>query len=108
MANGLKVEKVHKVLQFKQSAWLSKYIQLNTEMRQNANNYFEKDFFKLMNNDVFDKMMERVQFRTQMELVNNPKRATKLIKKHNFKHYNENLSAFVLENKIIDFCKPVY
>jgi len=34
--------KVRRVLQFEQSPWLAKYIQLNANMRKNAMNDFEK------------------------------------------------------------------
>ena len=42
---GLKLKKVHRVLQFREKPWLKPYIDFNTEKRKNANNSFEKDFF---------------------------------------------------------------
>ena len=50
---GLKVKKVHRVLEFNQLLWLKQYIDFNIQKRTQAQNSFEKDFFKLVNNSVF-------------------------------------------------------
>lgn len=55
--------------------------------------------------------MENLRRRIKVELVVCPRRIQKLINKPTFKHairYNDNLSAVSIENKVIEFCKPVY
>ena len=43
--HGLKLKKVHRVIQFNQKAWLKAYIDMSTELRKEEKNDFEKRFF---------------------------------------------------------------
>ena len=59
--HGSILKRVHKVIEFEQEAWLKPYTMINTELRMQAKNDFEKDFFKSMNNAAFGETMENVR-----------------------------------------------
>ena len=108
---GLKVSKVHRVLEFDQSPWLKQYIDYNTEKRKNAKNDFEKDFFKLMNNSVFGKTMENIRKRVDVRLVTDEKKLLKLTSKPTYvssKIFNENLVAVHKIKETLTLNRPAY
>ena len=82
--HGLILSKVHRVIEFNQSNWLKPYIDKNTELRAKAKNEFEKNFFKLMNNSVFGKMIENVRKHRDIKLIVTEERRKKLTSEPNY------------------------
>ena len=100
--HGLILKKVHRVIQFNQKAWLKPYIDMNTKLRTEAKNDFEKDFFKLMNNAGFGKTMENVRKHRDIKLVTTDKKRNQLVSELNYhttKYFSENLMAIEMKKK---------
>ena len=108
--HGLKLKKVHRIIQFKQKAWLKVYIDMNTELRKNAKNEFEKNFFKLMNNSVFEKTMENVRNHRDIKLVTLDKRRKRLVSEPNYcshKIFSDYLIAIEMKKTRVKMTKQV-
>ena len=84
MEKGLKLLKIHRVIEFSHKAFLEPYIMENTRLRTGARNDFEKDFYKLMNNAVFGKTMENVRNRRDIHISTDADHYQKLVNKPNF------------------------
>ena len=111
LKHGLVLKKVHRAIEFEQSAWPKPYINLNTRLRKAAKNDFEKDFLKLMNNSVFGKTMENKRNHKNMKLVTNEGKYRKYVMKPNFNDYvkfSENLVGVEMGKTEITMDKPVY
>ncbi|KAL4127560.1 hypothetical protein QTP88_011727 [Uroleucon formosanum] len=108
---GLKIEKIHRVLEFSQSPWLKSYIDFNTNLRSEAKNEFEKEYFKLMNNSVYGRTMMNVRKHVDIRLCSNGSAVEKLITKPNFDRrtiFTENLAAVHMKRTQISFKQPIY
>lgn len=108
---GLELKAVHKVLCFKQSAWLKPFIDFNTHKRQEAVNSFEKDLYKLMNNAIYGKSLENVRKRIDFQLVSSERRLLKLASTPRLKRmirYTDDLVGLSLRYKSIVLSRPIY
>ena len=109
--NGLKLIKVHQVTEFDQEAWLKEYIDFNTELRKKANNEFEKNFFKLVNNAVFGKTMKSVRKHRDIKLVKTDKKRNNLVPEpnyHTMKLIDDNLAIIEMKKVKVKMNKPIY
>ena len=109
--HGLKLKKIHKIIEFNQKAWLKPYIDMNTELRKLAKDGFEKDLFKLMNNAVFGKTMENIRKQRNMKLVTSDKKRNKLVSEpnyHTINYISEDLSIIEMNKTKVKMNKPIY
>ena len=108
---GMKLTKIHRVLKFKKSDWMKKYINFNTEKRKTAANDFEKDFFKLMVNSVYSKTIENLRKRIYVRLVNNEKDFLKYANRPihvTHKLFDKDYAAIYEIKPVLVLNKPIY
>ena len=108
---GLKITSVSRGVLFSQSAYMSPYIEANTRRRAEATNAFDKDMFKLLNNSLFGKSIERADKRSNVRLVSNKNRFEKLAGRPTFtsaKEIHESLALVNLKYAQLKLNKPSY
>ena len=111
LQHGLRLDRIHRAVEFDQSPWLKTYIDFNTQLRTAATNDFEKDFFKLMNNSVFGKTMENIRKHRNIKLVTTEEKYLRTVMKPNFKSgvlFGENLMGCEMGKIKVVMNKPVY
>ena len=109
--HGLKLKKIHRVIEFNQKEWLKPYIDMNTELRKAAKNDFEKGLFKLMNNSVFGKTMENIRKHRDIKLVTTYKKRSKLVSEPNYHIINlisEDSSIIEMKKTKVKMNKAIY
>ena len=105
------MEKIHRAIEFEQFDWMKGYKDFNTQLRTQARNDFEKDFYKLTNNSVFGKTMESVRKHRNIKLVTSKEAYLKTVMKPNFKSgvlFGENLMGCEMGKIKVVMNKPVY
>jgi len=108
---GLEILKIHRVLSFKQSAWLRPYIEYNTELRKNAKSDFEKDLIKLLNNAVFGKSIENKRKHANIKLALNESQAKRYLRKPLFEEFhilNSTKALIKMKKSFVILDKPIY
>ena len=84
---------------------------MNTKLRKEAKNDFEKVFFKLMMNSVFRKTMENVRSHRDIKLVTTDEKRNKLVSEPNYhttKRFSKNLLAIEMKKTKVKMNKPIY
>ena len=84
---------------------------MNTKLKTEAKNDFEKDFLKLMNNAIFGKTMENVRKHRDIKLVTADKRRHQLASEPNYhttKYFSEHLMAIEMKKAKVGMNKSIY
>ena len=107
----MKLTKIHRVVELKQSDWMKKCIDFSSEKRMNAANDLEKDFFGLMINSVYGKTMGNLPKRINVRLVNKAEEFLKYTSKPTYithKIFDKDYVAIHEIEPVLILNKPIF
>ena len=81
---GIILVKIHRILSFRQSNWLKKCVDFNTDKRNKSTDEFNKNLRKLLNNCIYGKSIENIRRRINVKLINDQKTYQRRVNKPNF------------------------
>ena len=108
---GMKLKKVHRVIKFKQSGYMKRWVDFCTMMRSNGSSEFEKQFWKLMVNAVYGKTLQDVFDRDIAKICRSKEDLLQHVTRSNYKKHvviNSELVIVFLQQTYIYFDKPFY
>ena len=108
---GMKLGQIYRVLRFEQEDILKPYIELNTNLRKQATNDFEKDLYKLMNNSIFGKSLEDKRKHMNVKIAVSAEQCIKHVKSplfENFQIINDEVALMKMKKPCIVLDKPIY
>lgn len=108
---GLKLKKVHKVLEFSEAPIMKSYIEFNSMKRAASKNDFDSNFYKFLSNSLYGKTMERPENKTQLKLINDIEAYQNYVSRVNFKQgkiIHQDLISLELKYPSFVINKPSY
>ena len=108
---GLRVTTTHRVLEFKQEAWIRPFVNHCTNMRKQSIDEFSKSFWKLVVNAVYGKSMENLRNRVDVRLISKRLPASKVAAKPQFvtsRIINDDLVMMQQLKGMITMNRPIY
>ena len=111
---GLKLKKIHRILEFNQSQWLKQYVDFDAQKIIEAEKNGDKDgkaLYKLMNNSVYGKSTENLRNRVDVRFASNKKDYLKWTFEPSYmshKIFDNDLDAIRKSKVTLTVSKPVY
>ena len=105
------MKQVYRVLEFKQSAWMKPYIDVNTQKRTEATNEADKNLFELLNNAVYGKTMEIMKKRIKIRIIKTEKDFIKYVSRPTYTNHNifgKRLVTIHEKKELLTLNKPFY
>ena len=107
----MKLVKIHRILSFKQSDWLKKYVDFNTKKGQESSDEFNKNLYKLLNNCIYGKSIENIRKIINVKLTSDKRIYQRCVNKASFisqKIFDKNFVAVHCSKTVLKLNKPIY